>query len=211
MKPIILTYRTNLEGKPQCEFPGCGQWRKRFQYGSHCVCSSHYRFLIERDQGEERYICEAVGCYRISGIQLVEEQWVCNKHIPKPKTLIYDSPGTCYIDICSTKGTHEIQGKKFCLHHYTKIMSETQSEIRDESECNYVGCHQAGTVYGFNSRWCSQHYLEICKIREGISHDDSEKDIINRRRELQIRKDGNTDSGNGHRWYYLQTYLKKLQ
>jgi len=124
----------------------------------------------------------------------------CQAHFD---VIVTDNFKTCNACECyEVFGLRSIQDRVFCKKHFPKI--------RSFGECNYSGCDHHGTVKGFNSQWCPHHYLEMCNIRDQIQHDQSAEDLRFRLKEIQVRKDSNTKTGNQHRWYYLQLFKEHL-
>ena len=210
MKPIQLIVKSNPRGVRLCSFPSCHRMKNLIPCGWHCLCEPHYNFLIQQEQGENPPFCAAPDCMRTHSLEPYRDYLFCKKHL---RCAIRESrtvQGTCYIDQCPRNGVAEYHGKQFCEDHFEKITRVTRPAPRADWECNYVGCDNPCTVSGFNNRWCPEHYLAICKIRDSITHDGSEAEVAARLKEIKVRKDSNTETGNRHRWYYLQLYVQSL-
>ena len=205
MQPLVLEYKLSKKGSRICSFPECKKRTDLIEYSYHQLCSVHYDFIISRDAGHEPPICTVPMCNKISHLVEYEGRLLCQTHYRK-----MNRAGTCYIDICPQVATDEFKGKLFCRHHCEKIKEMTTAPQQNPEECNYIGCHDYWTVSGFNNRWCPEHYLEMCRIRESINHDNSPADLAARLKEIKIRKDGFSETGLRHRWYYLQTMLCHL-
>jgi hypothetical protein len=119
------------------------------------------------------------------------------------------------IMICEHEDCYQLFGLKFyhnkvyCREHHRQLHL-LPPKVKTFGNCNYLECSHHGIVKGYNSQWCPHHYLEMCHIREHITHNQSVDDLHYRLKELQVRKDSNTATGNRHRWYYLQSYAKRI-
>lgn len=211
MQSIVLEYKLARSGTRICSFPECKKQKDLIGYSHHQLCSDHYNYISILDQGEEPLACSVPMCCLMTNLIEYDGHILCPTHYRRiEKSVKLPVPGSCYIDTCPRNGTHEFKGKTFCSYHCQKIQERTETPKRNEHECNYIGCNEFWTVSGFNSRWCPRHYLEMCSIRESIKHDDSEIDRAARLKELKVRKDGFTETGLRHRWYYLQSVIRSL-
>lgn len=208
---LFLEYKLDRKGLRICSFPQCRTRQELLDYHHHRLCQTHYDFMCLWDAGQNPPLCQVPMCYKVSHLVIHEGRLICQKHYRQLSRLrTYDEPETCYLDTCPQRATSELKGKLFCHEHYTKLKSMTEPPVPHPDECNYVGCRNHWTVSGFNSHWCPQHYLEMCRIREVIRHDNSETDLAARLKEIKVRKDSSTETGMRHRWYYLQTLLSTL-
>lgn len=212
MQSIALEYKIGRHGGRICSFPECRKRKDLIEYSHHQLCSDHYNYISMKHSGIDPLVCEVPMCCRVTDLVEYDGHFLCQSHYQKiTQRMIYSAPGSCYIDTCPEKATHEYKGKTFCSYHCQKIRERTEMPKRNVHECNYIDCVKPWSISGFNSRWCPQHYLEMCTIRESIKHDNSETDLAARLKEIKVRKDGFTETGLRHRWYCLQLIIRSLK
>lgn len=204
MKTIHLHTKWNHRGWPICNFPDCYNKVVPQDYHSYRLCWTHYHTMISLKSGCYVPMCEHEDCYKIHGLQSHNRKILCKKHYHE-RVKMYQKDHACDNIKCTRRAVDEFSGKYYCARHLHKIKLQTYYKT-----CNYVDCNHSATVRGFNSQWCDKHYSEMSHIRKNITHDESSNDLKFRLKELQVRKDSNTKTGNFHRWYYLQAFSRAM-
>lgn len=195
MKQVCLKHKLNQRGWPVCNFPDCNRKVIPQEYSGYRLCETHYQIMYSIDSGCYVPMCNHEECYQIYGLQKHSQGYFCKLH--------YDSiiktyrMHKCEVDHCHRRAIDNLNGVYKCHVHIKS------------SQCNRIGCLNLGTVKGFNSQWCDKHYLEMCHVRENITHDYSLKECKFRFKEMQIRKDSYTKTGKYHKWY-LQILAQSL-